>query len=136
MRRETPRPAVVVVETPPAPVPVVVTPVIEKKEVHVHKTQPARESHTPRPQNSHTPRPAAPAYKQPEKPPLGGAKSLREALEQATGHKPALQETLGKIAPKASEPKPATHTPTHKPHGIPDNVLREMLAVDEPDESI
>jgi hypothetical protein len=67
---------------------------------------------------------------QPERPPLNGAKSLREALEQATGHKvekpphaPDLKATLAKVA----APKP----PPSKPGGLPEDELRAMLAVDE-----
>ena len=60
------------------------------------------------------------------KPPLDGIQSLREALERIK-KAPAtdLKETLNKIAPEAREPD------THKSVGLPEKVLREMLAVDE-----
>ncbi|HYF13241.1 MAG TPA: type IV secretion system DNA-binding domain-containing protein [Candidatus Paceibacterota bacterium] len=67
-------------------------------------------------------------------PPLDGAKSLREALSQVTGqkftptpvHAPDLKDTLHSVAPQAQA------TP-HKPAELPEKVLREMLAVDEPE---
>ena len=78
--------------------------------------------------------------KAPPAPPLDGAKSLREALAQVTGnksippsppsqHAPDLKETLHTIAPKAEAPKP------QEPAGLPENVLREMLSVDEVDDT-
>ena len=95
----------------------------------------------------------------PERPPLGGATSLREALQQVvknnsssgTGHAPDLKEALGKIAPNASEklasqkssdlrsPDGQTFAPQaspsqRKPAELPEKVLREMLAVDETEE--
>ncbi len=93
---------------------------------------------------------------QPEKPPLDGAKSLREALQAATGkklpgHAPDLKATLGKIVPpppanphpqstpqaastplpQAAKPVPEQFTPLKKQE-IPEAVLRDMLSVDEP----
>jgi hypothetical protein len=87
---------------------------------------------------------------QPEKPPLGGAKSLREALQQATGksphpdthpskneqhsphgrrdgtHAPDLKDTLGKVAPQAKKEEKEEE----KAAGLPEDVLRSMLSVD------
>jgi hypothetical protein len=85
--------------------------------------------------------PAAP-YSQPAKPPLGGAKSLREALQMATGQKIAphakdLKETLGRIAPEAQKPKP-DHVPASKhpqPPELSQEKLREMLAVEPFDDA-
>lgn len=115
----------------------------------------------PRPQQFRQTKPHNPApQRQHERPPLEGPKSLREALEAATGaklqsHAPDLKETLGKIAPQAKA-KPATKPATpdagvvaerkegirgyasqHPVHHkqkeeIPESVLRDMLAVDEP----
>ena len=89
---------------------------------------PAVQKSTPTPVRPEPPPRPKPQEKQ-ERPPLGGAKSLREALAQAVGnkipntapHAPDLKETLGKIAPNA----------TNKPAELPEKVLREMLAVDE-----
>jgi hypothetical protein len=88
----------------------------------------------------------------PPAPPLEGARSLREALAQVTGkviaadrsvpppqpnvpkveHAPDLKETLRTVAPQAEAPtKPAHEAP--KPVGLPEDVLRSMLAVDETD---
>lgn len=82
---------------------------------------------------AHTPK--APQTPQaPEKPPLSGAKSLREALELATHkkiepppvHARDLKQTLHTIAPKAeAHPKPPPAG------GLPEDVIRSMLAVDE-----
>ncbi len=81
------------------------------------------------------PRPEGSADKAPEKPPLHGAKSLREALATATGvHveqapprdlKQALSAIVPPVAAKKEESKPPA------PAGLPEEVLREMLAVDE-----
>jgi len=82
----------------------------------------------------------------PDRPPLGGAHSLREALMQATGKKvesepapPApkaaaskthsnLKDTLRKIAPAADVP---TAQPTKKGPPLHNDELASMLAVDE-----
>jgi hypothetical protein len=74
----------------------------------------------------------------PPAPPLEGARSLREALAKVTGqkftpapqHAPDLKETLHSVAPKAEAP-----VPSHKPAELPEEVLREMLAVDDEMES-
>jgi len=88
------------------------------------------------------PRPAA-TYAQPTKPPLGGAKSLREALQAATGTKIAphakdLKETLGRLAPKAAAPaqpaKEVSPQPQPKPQLTQDQ-LRDMLAVEPIDDA-
>ncbi len=86
----------------------------------------------------------------PQHPPLSGARSLKEALLQVTTSKPApkevpppprppvlqgvsggqhapdLKDTLSKLAPQAATTPP-------KPAGLPEDVLRSMLAVDETD---
>lgn len=127
------------------------------REAHPIQEAPRREPHKPREQRS-----AAPA---PEAPPLGGAKTLREALAQVAAHTadapaappptPAprqelgygteLKDAIGKVAPAAAkkEEKPfdkAQGNPAgsfdkaqDKPVGLPEDVLRSMLAVDEPD---
>jgi hypothetical protein len=74
--------------------------------------------------------PERPREHTPKSPPLEGAKSLREALAKVTGHQapvhaPDLKEALHTVAPKA-EAKPAE---------LPEQVLREMLAVDEDESS-
>jgi hypothetical protein len=84
---------------------------------------------TPPPPPPPKPRPAhyVPP-KAPERPALGGSKSLREALAQVTGHKPpatharALKETLHAVAPHAEASSNGT--------GLPEDVIRSMLAVD------
>lgn len=113
-------------------------------------TQPQPPAHTP------APRPAKPVI---ERPPLGGATSLREALAQATGRVVApelqkapvpppaagrvhdLKETLGKIihttpaSPTIKDSPSVEQNSQHKPAELPETVLREMLTVDElPDE--
>jgi hypothetical protein len=78
------------------------------------------------------PKPRPPQKEREEKPPLEGAKSLREALAQATRSKPLhdkpaeLKETLAQVAPAAAK-KPDTVE-------LPESELRRMLAVDEPEE--
>lgn len=74
------------------------------------------------------PRPAAPPSPSPHKPPLDGSRSLREALEHATGKKTEapnrdLKEVLHTVAPQAKAPDE-----------LPADVIRSMLAVDETDE--
>jgi len=84
------------------------------------------------------PRPRPVPYvppKVPERPPLAGSKSLREALEQATGkkvettpiHARDLKETLHTVAPKAQ-------APAREAEELPEDVIRSMLAVDETDD--
>ncbi len=73
--------------------------------------------------------PAPAPQQQPQKPPLGGAKSLREALAMATGkkaeiHAPDLKRTLGKVAPEA-----------HKTPELSQEKIREMLAVEPFDDA-
>lgn len=79
------------------------------------------------PKPKHESRPAA--YAQPQKPPLQGPKSLREALAQVTGtkppvHAPDLRETLQKLSPAPQKEK--------APNEIPPEILRDMLSVEEP----
>jgi hypothetical protein len=87
-----------------------------------------------RPRQSEQPRPRAPEPKI-EHPPLGGAKSLREALATATGMSMEqaapkdLKQALGAIAPKAAAPVAPQQPP--KPASLPEETLRSMLAVDE-----
>ena len=96
--------------------------------------RPPHAEHAPRPPKPHTPRPRVenpPHRDEPEKPSLDGAKSLREALSQVTGQKPAehapdLKSTLHAVAPEAERPKQE-----HKPAGLPQAELERMLAVDE-----
>ena len=83
------------------------------------------------PPQQHPPRAQKP---QAERPALGGAKSLREALEQATGHKaekpghaPDLKDTLSRVA---STPAPKKEDASG---GLSEQELRTMLAVDEID---
>jgi hypothetical protein len=66
-------------------------------------------------------------------PALEGAHSLREALQMATGkkverpeHAPDLKQTLNKVV---EEVKKSPAAP--EPSGLPEDVLRSMLAVDE-----
>jgi len=87
------------------------------------------EPRAPRPPREHAPREDAP-----EKPSLDGAKSLREALSQVTGQKPAahapdLKSTLTQIAPQAQVHK--REEPAQVPPGLPREELERMLAVDE-----
>lgn len=133
-------PAQSVVHTPPAavhietPKPYVPTPVV----------RPQTEQSKPQ-QSVQKPYISKPA---PERPPLSGAKSLKEALAQVTNSKPAvvpapqpsmrpashgvhapdLKETLSKVAEHAEKKSPPKAE-------LPEALLREMLAVDElPDE--
>ena len=97
-------------------------------------------------------RPPAP-HRTPERPP-DGAKSLREALMQATGkqggaggndkkvghgtHAPDLKETLSSIAPKAQKQEVKQgneHQKKQDPPGLPKEVLESMLAVDETEDT-
>ena len=134
-------PAMAPVSTPPSPAPKAEAPRPKRDEPRPPHREPA---HSP---------------VAPEKPPLGGATSLREALAQVAAHKtgapvstapkpPAqkvtyiseLKEVLHVVAPKAEAPKteaePAAAPQTapkaeQKPAGLPEDVLRSMLAVDE-----
>lgn len=92
-----------------------------------------------------------PREERPAGPPLEGAKSLKEALAEATGHtfepKPQgdLRGILGVVAPSAraqvhtehrqpEERPPHEHVPGNapkEPAGLPEQELRSMLAVDE-----
>lgn len=134
-RREAPVHRAPTQATPtPAPVPIptptpAVTQHVSLPEHRKHVDMP---SHKPKSDHHH------PQKEKPERPPLGGAGSLREALQQAVGNKPPqsaphapdLKETLGKIAPAAANQNPQPQ----KPAELPEKVLREMLAVDETQE--
>lgn len=109
---------------------------------HQHAMASSKGNSAPRPPASVAapakPRPAPYVPpKAPERPPLGGAKSLREALEQATGkparppHSPDLREVLHTVAPKAEE----VVQPDKNTSGLPESTLRSMLSVDEIDTS-
>jgi hypothetical protein len=66
---------------------------------------------------------------------------LREALELATGKKAqaqdqgGLKDVLTKVAPTAAKPhehSTAQHPANPRPAEIPEKMLRDMLAVEEP----
>ncbi len=111
------------------------TPEVKKEVAVLHKAAAA-------PAAPVTRQPAPATYSQPVKPPLGGAKSLREALQMATGtktppHAKDLKETLGRLAPEAAKPKPE-HAPALKhpqPPELSQEKLREMLAVEPLDDA-
>ncbi len=95
---------------------------------------PASATFVAKPQTVPVPvRPSAPRPRPPEKPPLGGATSLKEALAMATqsngtpkqsppvqapNHQPSLKEALGKIVGEKSHAS------------LPEQTLRDMLRVD------
>ncbi|HVV39373.1 MAG TPA: type IV secretion system DNA-binding domain-containing protein [Candidatus Paceibacterota bacterium] len=126
---------------------------VVKETVVVAAPVPVVRQEAPRPKREEprVPRP------EPELPPLGGATSLREALMQVTSHKPQepapkpaapqpskpkqqsqgteLKDVLHAVAPKAeAKPAASNHTTEDKPVGLPEDVLRSMLAVDETDD--
>ncbi len=115
----------------PAPAPVVRR---EQVEEDTQMSPPRREEHLPAVPVASKPAPApraTPAYTQPQKPPLAGPKSLREALAQVTGtkptvHAPDLRETLQRMAP------PPLVKKEEAPAEIPPEILRDMLSVEEP----
>ena len=144
-------PAAIVVPVPIASAPTVVQAVKVETPLDVARDRPAPQVHV----HNHThiekpaPRPAAPRpapapklkVVEPEKPPLEGSNSLRDALAAVTAKKPE--------APKPERPKPEAHahtTPQHapdlkdtldkvapkspKPAGLPKDVLHAMLSVD------
>lgn len=87
------------------------------------------------------PRPTPPPPA-PPKPALEGANSLREALMRATKDHSSLKDTLAKVAPaqstEATQIPPRPHAPPHhdpqpqkKPAGLPDDILRDMLRVED-----
>jgi hypothetical protein len=96
----------------------------------------------------HAPRPRAPeqrAERAPEKPPIEGATSLREALAMATGGKKEKSEAKPDMEPKAHTSTQPHHQQTLKealgtivgeqkrsPAQLPEETLRDMLRVDEP----
>lgn len=119
--------------------PITETPQAQAAQQHFRPTRPHHEPRpAPRPQQErHAAKPPQ------DRPPLEGPRSLREALELATGkkaapHAPDLKETLGKIAPAAQTHAPAKPAPMPEQKNkneIPEQVLRDMLAVDEPESS-
>jgi hypothetical protein len=136
-------------ERPPQPPPMVrreqeasdESPMPPPKEPYLPPVPPApKVAHTPRPLKTH----ASSSYGQPEKPPLKGPKSLREALAQVThekpagGHAPDLKATLAKVsvhAPAAKTHAPAPSKPPQQEKNsneLSPETLRGMLAVDEP----
>ncbi len=144
-------PAAVVVPVPIAPAPAVVQAVrVEAPQIHVHmpkqkpeRAEPAHQKSSAGPRLFAGQAPHAPkAAPEPEKPPLEGATSLRDALAAVTAKRPE--------APKAQMPKASAHahsTPqkpaglkdalekvahkSHKPASLPKEVLADMLSVDE-----
>ncbi len=122
----------------PEPVRAAETKVVAERIAHQHDMAASRASADESPK----PQPKRPERQEPPPPPLEGAQSLREALAKVTGrpatppspsgtpkavHAPDLKETLHTLAPKAQAPE------AHKPAELPEEVLREMLAVDEED---
>ncbi len=121
--------------------------------VPAHQPQAREESRPPRPPRVES---AEETEQRPDLPPLGGAKSLKEALMQVTTVKivekqiPAPEQKTYQHAPKTEE-RPAPNQPTPnlkdmlsklapqakavppKPAELPEDVLRSMLAVDEED---
>ncbi|HEY4501988.1 MAG TPA: type IV secretion system DNA-binding domain-containing protein [Candidatus Paceibacterota bacterium] len=113
--------------------------------VKVEVQAPAAPKPAARPAPARQPAAPKPKAAEPQKPPLEGATSLRDALAAVT-KKPAQEAD----APKAASPKPGAHahtTPQHapdlkealdkiaptspKPAGLPKDVLEEMLKIDE-----
>jgi hypothetical protein len=110
---------------------------------------PVPEPQAPRPRATqpHTPTPRAPRPVEPQRPPLEGPKSLREALAQVAGiktgqHAPDLKSTLRQVAPDSTKKQSrttmvATSTRDEGANAsteIPPHVLKDMLAVDEPND--
>lgn len=86
----------------------------------------------PKQEPRHSASRSTPAYTQPQKPPLQGPKSLREALAQVTGtkppvHAPDLKTTLQRLSP-------APERPQEKSAEIPPDILKDMLSVEEPND--
>ena len=122
----------------PVSVPPVVTPMVKKEEEPMPPPQP---QHI-RPVPPHAvPKPYVPPVA--PKPPLEGPKSLKEALARIT-HAPKSAPPLpdrqagaGGQAPASSPLKDALRSvaPPPKKQEVPAEVLRDMLRVDEPDET-
>ena len=100
--------------------------------------QPPIQHIDPRPATSPTPRPTIPP--QPFKPPLDGAKSLREALASVTNkkvetypiHAPDLKEALRSVGSEV--PKTQDSTEEKKNTELSTDQMRKMLSVEEFDE--
>lgn len=133
--------------------------VVAEKIAHQHDmaTSKAVEEEPPQQQAPRPERQEKREFRSPERrepreqpaPPLDGARSLREALTKVTGQKftPApqhasdLKETLHTVAPtaeakptqKSVEPQNSEGGTQPKAVGLPEDVLRSMLAVDEED---
>lgn len=134
---EIPKPTV------PKPAPVPERVVEEVAAVQTIKEDKPKAPHTPPPHKApaaaQRPRPHTPPEHKPERPPIEGSNSLREALSKVTGT-PApsqLKSTLHKIAPeaeaKSSKEKivPKAAEPAYGEASLPPDVLKSMLAVDE-----
>ena len=136
----------------PAPQPLQPPPVESKETREAPWLPPVHEDMPPPPRAFRPTKPrsmskAPTPPREPERPPLEGPRSLREALEAATGKKAplagaeaastptgsasSLKDALRKVAPPPSAPKVAAQ-PQKRPDTIPQQVLEDMLAVDEP----
>lgn len=142
---------------PPRPVvsvqpsrPLVSTPAPAPRAAERPMERPRAPEHRP-PQQTRPPQPPRPQEprREPTRPALEGANSLKEALARATRDTSSLKETLTKVTPSQnapvaaaptaapketphpSSPAMAPHTKKNQPAGLPDDALREMLQVDE-----
>jgi hypothetical protein len=134
-RRAKPRPAVTSSATPRPAAP-------RREDAPLDRARPTGEARVAAAPTSPTPRPVAPPVSprpaeakrapEPERPPLHGSTSLRDALAAVAAATPAppqpqnLKDALGTVAPAAR----ATPQPS-KPASLPQDVLQNMLAVDE-----
>ena len=124
---------------------------------HQHGMATSKALRSDAPKREASPKIEQPFDKAQDKPPLTGAKTLREALAQVTGHAPApetpvsapapvhkpvqqdlgygteLKDAISKVAPEAAKPAESAQKAA-EPVGLPEEVLRSMLAVDETDE--
>lgn len=104
-----------------------------------HAVQQKPRSQPPqRPPQQRSAHPSRDGQRAPERPPLNGAKSLKEALAQVTGEKEEANEqnttSLKDALAHITKPKPDTaHEAPHAGAAhIPEQTLRDMLAVEEP----